>query len=693
MNDAAPPAVPLSRWVRLRLVLAGVAVCSCFLLLMARAFVLQVRDVDQYRTMAEDQYLREVELPPHRGRILDRIGNELAASTEVDSIYANPRLLRGSDGEPRHDAVNRLAAALKLERREIARRLGGNHYFSWLKRRVSPEEARLVRELQIPGVGLLKEPKRYYPNRGLAGVVLGWAGLDSVGQEGLELAYDKYLRGSRSAIPGLMDARGRKLLTSGVGDLSRDSGHDVSLTIDRSIQFRLEQALEEGVASARAKAGVAVALDPRSGEIVAIASVPSVNPNDPTSARERGVRNRVVTDPFEPGSTMKPFSIGAAIEAGAARPDQEWDCEGGKWKIGKATIHDAEVEYTLTTTQVLARSSNICTAKIARRAGRETVNAYLRKLGFGAQTGVDLPGERGGTLRGVNTWGDVAFATISFGQGMTATPIQLATALSVYANGGILYRPHIVRRITDPRGNIVVEHKPEGRRVISEEVARTMRHMMRAVMLKKGTGEKLDIPGYPVAGKTGTAQKVDPATRRYSPDRWASSFMGFAPVEDPRLVLFVMIDEPQGSHYGSAVAGPVFDKLMSVALPYLGVAPQPDQEQLRAAAEKEAAHPTPRPAPRPAAAPVAAVEPVALGIDAVGDDETGEAGEEAGEDRPGQGRVPDFRGLGLYAALAAAERVGLRLEITGSGRAVSQVPPAGSPIRSPVCKLRLAPPP
>jgi cell division protein FtsI (penicillin-binding protein 3) len=443
---------------------------------------------------------------------------------------------------------------------------------------------------------------------------------------------------------------------------------------------------------------VAVALDPRTGEILAMASVPSINPNDPNSVRERGVRNRAVTDPVEPGSTMKPFSIGAAIEAGAIKVDQEWDCEGGKWKLGKATLHDAHPEGTLTTTQVLARSSNICTAKIARRAGRDTVSQFLRKMGFGAQTGVDLPGERAGQLRQVAGWGEVTLATIAFGQGMTATPLQIAAGLSAYANGGVLYRPHVVQKVLDSKGAVVVDVKPEGRRVVSPEVARTMRQMMRAVMQKKGTGEKLDIPGYPVAGKTGTAQKVDPATRHYSPKYWASSFVGFAPYEDPRLLLYVMVDEPQGSHYGGEVAGPIFTKVMSAALPYLGVAPQNAAGPAVAAADKPAeAHGHVADAAVP---PAIVAEAADLDAEEKGDAEQGAPGQPGEEDGPGgdgprtaPDRVPEFRGLGLGEALVLSQKAGLRLEVSGSGTIVSQVPAAGSLRKGPVCQVRLAPPP
>jgi len=656
-----PPA--RSRWSLFRLGVIGALLFLSLAGLGGRAYVMQVRQRDIYRALADEQALKEVELPPHRGRIFDRIGTELAASADVDSIFVNPHQLRAAlPADRRDEALRRisqdLGLALGLERREVARKLASDRHFLWLKRRVLPEESHRVRELGVHGVGMAQEPKRYYPNRGLAGVVLGWAGVDAAGLEGVELTYDRFLRGSRASIIGLKDARGRNVLVSGVGEVSREHGSDVYLTLDKFIQFRLEQALEEGVSSFRARAGVGVALDPRSGEILAMAAVPSVNPNDPSGARERGVRNRAVTDPFEPGSTVKPFTLAAAIEAGAVRATDEWNCEGGQWRLGHVTLHDAEPEGVLTTAQVLARSSNICTAKIARRLGKEKLYHFLRQTGFFSSTGVDLPGERPGQVLPVSEWGDIAFANIAFGQGMTATPLQLSAGLAAIANGGILYRPRVVRRIISPTGQVLLDSQPDGHRVMSERTARELQKMLRSVMQKKGTGEKLDIPGYPVAGKTGTAQKVDPATRRYSPEFWASSFVGYAPADDPRLLLFVMIDEPQEGHYGSEVAGPIFVKVMSAALPYLGVPPTAVPDGGTAA-------------PRMVAAPPAPEEPAEV---------TSKT-------------IPNFLGLGLGRALELAHKAELRLEVTGSGLVVSQEPAPHSPRRGPVCQLRLSPPP
>jgi cell division protein FtsI (penicillin-binding protein 3) len=665
-----PPVLVRSRWSLIRLGLVGASLLLSMVGLGGRAFVMQVQQRDIYRALAEEQYLKEVELPPHRGRIFDRIGTELAASADVDSVYVNPHQLRLSlSADRREEAARRLSLALGLDRREVSRKLASDRHFLWLKRRVLPEESRRVRELNLQGIGMAQEPKRYYPNRSLAGVVLGWAGVDAAGLEGIELTYDRFLRGSRASILGLKDARGRNVLVSGVGEVSRDHGSDVYLTLDKFIQFRLEQALEEGVTNLRAKAGVGVALDPRTGEILAMAAVPSVNPNDPSGARERGVRNRAVTDPFEPGSTVKPFTLAAAIEAGAVHPSDEWNCEGGQWRLGHVTLHDAEPEGILTTAQVLARSSNICAAKIARRLGKDKLYLFLRQVGFFSPTGVDLPGERAGQVLPVSDWGEIAFANIAFGQGMTATPLQLAAGLAAIANGGTLYRPRVVRRIVSPTGQVMMESQPDGHRVMSRSTAEQLQKMLRGVMQKKGTGEKLDLPGYPVAGKTGTAQKVDPSTRHYSPEFWASSFMGYAPYDDPRLLLFVMIDEPQEGHYGAEVAGPIFDKVMSVALPYLGVAP-------RATGDGAAIPPA---VPR---LPVSPPEPLA-GVSA----ESSESNQVTSQ------IIPNFVGLGLGRALELAQQAQLRLEITGSGLVVSQEPAPHSPRRGPVCQLHLSPPP
>jgi cell division protein FtsI (penicillin-binding protein 3) len=665
------------RWVRIRLLAAAGVFASLFVVLASRAYVLQVREAKRYRELAEGQYLKEIDLPSRRGRILDRNGAELAASAEVDSVWVNPsEIEKAGDLE---GTARTLAKVLNVERRELQKPLSGHRHFAWLRRKIMPEEAKALRALGLPGVYLTKEPRRYYPNRALAGPVLGWAGLDGAGLEGLELKYDKELRGAPAEIEGLKDALGREVLAGGI-DAPAQGGHDVVTTIDKFIQYRLEKALEEGVTKNRAKAGVAVAMDPQNGEILAMASVPGANPNDP--GHEHGVRNRAVTDPFEPGSTLKTFSIAASIEAGVVKPSDNWFCENGKYTIGTKTIHDAERIGAVTTTEVLAKSSNICTAKIAHRSGRERVDNMLRRFGFGAPTGVDLPGERGGLLRNVKRWGEIELATISFGQGVTATPVQLAAGYAAIGNGGTLYRPHIVRRVLDEKGVVTQEVAPVGHRVVDASVAKTMRSMLFAVTQKGGTGHLLAIPGYPAGGKTGTAQKVDPVTRQYSKENWSSSFVGFAPLDDPRLLIFVMIDEPAGTHLGGSVAGPVWRDVMLESLRYLNV---PPTEPVVADAKLPKA---------PVVA--AAATPTFDDGDTDGEtnnDDDGEGAVVTARDEGGDAReIPDFTGMSMGEVLEAAKRAQLAVEVAGSGRVVSQSPGPGPARYGARCRVQFAPP-
>jgi cell division protein FtsI (penicillin-binding protein 3) len=679
--DAKPKEYEPGRWLKIRLLAAATLVVLLFGVLVWRAFILQVREAERLRQMAEDQYLKEVELPPKRGRILDRTGAELAASAEVESVHVNARMLQA--GEHLGETAHALAEALHLDRREVERKLRPRRYFTWIKRRITPEEAHAIRDLALPGVYLDREPRRYYPNRGLAGPLLGWAGLDAVGQEGIELAYDRWLRGTPAQLPGLRDALGRAVLIGGIESASGVAGHDLHTTIDRYIQFRLERALDKGVTQHRAKAGVAVALDPRSGEILAMAAVPSLNPNEPDGARERGARNRAVTDPFEPGSTMKLFTLAGALEAHAVKPEDNWFCENGHWQIAGRTIHDSESIGEVTTVGVLAKSSNICSAKIAMRAGRETLHDMLIRFGFGQRTGVDLPGERAGQVRSVERMGPVETATMAFGQGLTATPLQVTAAYAAVANGGTLYRPHVMRRVVDPAGVVVQEAQVQGRRVISAELAETMRGFLHAVTQKGGTAQKLSIPGYTFAGKTGTAQKVDPLTRHYSPTFWAASFVGFAPSVNPRLVLFVLIDEPTGSHHGSDVAGPVWQEVMIDALRWLGVPPDAPNVAVNGKLEPATALATSDGDKRVQKSPPPEVDDAS--------DET-EPAMALDDDGDGESAVPDFTGMSLTEALLAARRAGLRLEVMGSGVATAQSPGPGAARRGAACKVSFTPP-
>ena len=678
------------RWTKIRLVGIAAVFSGLFGVLGHHAYQLQIGpEAERLRRLAEEQYMQDVELPARRGRILDRNGIELAASIEVDSVQANPRQI-AAQAEGTDPVARALAKVLGIDRKELDKKLHLRRFSTWIKRRISNEEARAVQALRLPGVFLAREPRRYYPNRALAGPLLGWAGVDGRGLEGIELSMDRELSGRTAEVQGLRDALGRQLMPTGTEGSTGTPGHDVVTTIDKFIQHRLERALESGVQKSHAKAGVAVALDPRNGEVLAMAAMPTFNPNEPGDAPAKGARNRAVTDPFEPGSTMKTFSIAAAVEAKLVELEEKWNCENGRWQVGSATIHDAEPNGILSTVEVLARSSNICTAKIARRSGKERVSEMLHRFGFGSPSGVDLPGERAGTLRPAAKWGEIELVTISFGQGVTATPLQLAAAYASIANGGTLYKPHVTRRVLDEKGAVIKETAPEGKRILAADTAATMKAMLHAVTEKGGTAEKLAIPGYPAGGKTGTAQKVDPLTRRYSTEKWASSFVGFAPLDDPRLVIFVMVDEPSGTHFGSAVAGPIWHEAMADALRYLNVPPSDlvaaaaahDAEARQAARRGEVQH-------------VAAAGEAERATDEEARAEGGYVAAEAEGDGAGDlatREVPDFRGLSIGEALEASRRYQVPLELHGTGLAVSQEPRPGTAPAGVRCRVIFAPP-
>ena len=709
-----------SRWTRVRLVACGVVFGALFIAVGKRSFSLQIAQGDRLKVMAEEQYLREIELPPRRGRIFDRNGAELASTADVDSIYCNPR--RFTDV---HDTARRLARLLGLDARDLEKKLSQKRFFAWIKRKVTPDEAAAVRALQLPGVAFTREPRRFYPNRTLAATVMGQAGSDGRGLDGVELAFDHYLRGSSSSVQGVRDALGRDLFVEAASDAPSTTGSDVYLTIDRYLTFVTERAIADAAARHHAKAIVAVMLDPRTGEILAMASVPSYNPNDPGGAAEGGARNRAITDTFEPGSTMKTFTIASALDAGVVRPDDRFDCMMGRMLVGKYTIHDTHPHGILTVAEVFKFSSNIGATKIARRLGRDRLAEALGRYGFGQPTDVGLPGERSGVVRPVDKWGDIGFANVSFGHGIAVTPLQLIAGVSAIAAGGIYHQPRIVSRVVSPEGAIdtpvIASEWGTERRVMSEGTARTMVGIMRGVTETGGTAKQAAIDGYPVAGKTGTAQKA--VNGHYDPDKYVASFVGFAPAEDPRIALLVLMDEPQGAHLGGAVAAPVFKEIAEQALRYLHVPPVAGAAVASAtsssspatggggataaslAARKGKAAPEDEDAAAGDAPPTDA--PVAYAGDAddaiigsgPGDDSAREWDEVAGTEGPhpegaeaSTVAVPNFFGMSMAEAIRSAHRSGVELafdEAAGgaTGVAVKQRPAPGLVPRGTLCRV------
>jgi cell division protein FtsI (penicillin-binding protein 3) len=619
-------------------------------LVVLRAFHLQVATGDRLREMAEDQHLRRLRVSPRRGAIYDRHGAELAVSADVDSVYANPRRLKAMEQNPKIVA-RRLANILGVDAPRLAERLASDRYFVWIKRRVTPHEATGVRGLDIPGVELTTESRRYYPNRHLAAHLIGFADIDGRGIEGIELAYEDLLRGSDRRVEAIRDRRGHVVFADDMKDDRSMQGQNVVLTIDKAIQHVAERELALGVRTFEARGGSVVVMDPSTGEILALANYPPFNPNEPSKHPTAHRRNRALVDRFEPGSTVKPFTMAAALAAGAIKSNQSINCENGVARIGGRRLHDAHPYEWLTPTQILAHSSNIGTAKIALELGKKKLYRGFRRFGFGEPTGIGVPGETAGILRHYRRWYDIDAAAVSFGQGMSVTNVQLATAMSALANGGKLMQPMLVRQLTDGHGATIEEHKPRVRRqVVPRRIAKLVGQMLTAVTEPGGTAVEAGVDGYLVAGKTGTAQKADYIKGGYAKDKWLASFIGFLPAERPAVVISVVIDEPVIAHYGGTVAGPVFRRIAEVTLRHLGIAPEGRRAVLKKKQEQQEA--------------VAAADPV----------HTRE------EVEKGQSSVPDVRSLPLRQAVMALHAESLVAEVRGSGLVVSQEPAPGKAV-------------
>ncbi|WP_434382444.1 penicillin-binding protein [Melittangium boletus] len=641
---------PNTKWMRLRVkLLAGFFVC----LLMAafgRAVFLQVVERDKLRGMAQDQYVRQIEIPARRGDIFDRRGSPLAQSVEVDSIWVDPSLLPDVK-----DTARALARTLKLDPNDVLNRLTRGRRFAWVKRQVTPREVEAVKALGLPGFGFTKEPKRFYPQRELGAHVVGMVGLDGHGLEGLEMAFEDELSGQNSRLSGFRDAKGRKLLMTGAPDTQDRQGATVTLTLDRHLQYVAEKALSRAVVDAQATAGMAIVMDPLTGELLAIANEPRFNPNAPEKQARAGMRNRAALDAIEPGSTMKSFVVAAALEQKVIKPEDSFFCENGSWRVGKHTIHDTHEHGWLTPKGVLQVSSNICSAKIAQLLGRERFVKSYRDFGFGERTGLALPGESRGSIPFPKA--EVSLATQAFGQGMTATAVQMAAAWSALANGGVLMRPYLVSKVVDPDGVVLLENRPtEVRRVVSPQTARTVVSMLESVVVKGGTATKAAMEDYRVAGKTGTAQKVDPVAGGYS-DKRIASFVGVLPAENPRAVILVIVDEPKTDVYGGTVAAPAFKEIATAAMAHLAVPPS-REVPLPSSAVLAAA--VPAPAAKAVAARAVVEEVVTENVE------------------PGSVRVPDVMGQAGREAVTKLLSAALEPQLSGSGRVVAQTPAAGS---------------
>jgi len=630
-----------------------------------RLVQLQITKHDELAAKARNQQLGAIETSPTRGQLLDRQGRELARSIDTESFFADPREIANVD-----DTARKIASITGQKKDDISSRIGeakdSNKKFVWLIRRLDLTTATKLDAMNLDGVYSRREPKRYYPNDALAAHVLGFVGTDEIGLSGVEQYYNEKIRGEAGKLYLERDgSRERRVFDS--YEVQPHPGQTVVLTIDQTIQYRTEQALFAAVQNAHAKSGTAIVMDPHTGEILALANAPAFDPNQPpkdaTDARVNGALQTI----YEPGSTFKIVAYSAAIDKGLVTPEDKIDCQMGSITVAGRLIHDGHSYGVLTVADALAKSSNVGAIKLGLMVGNESMYDFAKRLGFGSRTGIDLPGESAGILRPLNRWQPSSIGSIAIGQEVGVTPLQMATAYSVIANGGSWVKPHVVR-------TILFQAKTDSRPALKAETVEKLRGMMEGVTLH-GTARKAQVEGYTAAGKTGTAQKIDPKTHTYSATKYIGSFVGFAPVINPSVVIIVVIDEPQGAYHGGDVAAPVFREIAEQILPDLNVTPdvevktgtqliaqnnQPSPQQLKDEEQREATLPqvTARNFSGRTSEVVLAVATNRAAV------------------------MPDLRGQSVRDAARACAHLGLMLEAVGEGKALRQTPAPGTEVDS-----------
>jgi len=549
----------------------------------ARLVYLQVSKHEKLAARAQKQQQEAIETSPTRGPVLDRQERELARTIDTASVFIAPDEFNKNDIRAADEigcTADILSSVLGGDKKEIfnqiaAARSGGRR-FLWVARRIAPDQAQLLEAMDLAGdltgVHTRKEPKRFYPNGSLAANVLGYVGLDGNGLAGIEQVYNEKITGEPGKLFIEKDSRGRAYESTEISGLP---GQTIVLTIDQSIQYTAEAALTAAIEQSHAKAGTAIVLDPHTGEILALANAPTFDPNDVGAAAPSARANWALQNIYEPGSTFKVVAFSAAIEKGLAKPDDHIDCQMGSITVAKRLIHDHHPFGNLTIADALAKSSNVAAIKLGLRVGDPTMYDYITRFGFGSRTGIELPGETAGLVRPLNRWLPSAIGSVAIGQEVGVTPVQMVAAFGALANDGVRIAPHLIREIRNAGGLPTYRPAPEQRRVVSKETATALRGMLEGVTLN-GTAKKAQLDGYTAAGKTGTAQKIDARTKTYSKTKFVASFVGFAPVNNPAVVIIVVIDEPGGSYHGGDVAAPVFRQIAEQILPELGVIPDTD---------------------------------------------------------------------------------------------------------------------
>jgi cell division protein FtsI (penicillin-binding protein 3) len=601
----------------------------------ARLVQIQLVRHTDYTIRAQRQQERTLSLNPLRGSILDSRGRVLAESVSAETIYADPQAI--PDIRKTAKALASMGVATPAE---IETKLRGRGSFVYIARQVSMDSAAKIKKLKLPGVYFLDDHRRSYPRGMLAANVIGYVGLDGEGLAGVEHSLDEHVHGKAGKVTLLQDARRGMYLVGGEGANRPVDGNDVVLTIDSVVQFIAERALTKAVDKYHAAAGTVIVMNPSDGSILAMASLPTFDPNHYRDFEPAAWRNRNVQDMYEPGSTFKIITASAGLEEGVITPSQIIDCGNGAIQIANVTIHEHGGNHygMITFEDVMVHSSNVGAVKVGLNLGPERFYRYIRKFGFGERTGIPLPGEAGGLVRRTDKWSMVSNASMSIGQEIGATPLQIIRAVSAVANGGVRVEPRIVDRVADAAGRTIYRPpQPPPTRIVSEKTAAVLNEILKAVVAR-GTGQPAALAEHIVAGKTGTAQK---AGRGGYSDKVLASFVGYVPADRPKLVIFVAVDEPKGAQYGGTIAAPVFKEIAEASLRYLGVPPSIPVRSLGVGA--------------PMLATFSHNPPV----------------------REHSAAVPDLRGLDARAAVASAVAAGLEVRVVGSGVVTNQNPQPG----------------
>lgn len=658
----------------------------------ARLVYLQVSQHEKLVERAHKQQQATVETAPARGALLDRQGRELARSIDMTSISFDPgelvpRPLRAGLKEPteaettatleRHAAL--LSSVLNLNQKallaEMSEAKANGRRFLWIARRIEHEQARQIEAMQLSGIRLSKEPKRYYPNGSLASHVLGFVGLDGIGLAGIEQVYNEKITGEPGKLFIEKDSRGIAYQSS---EIPAQPGQTIVLTLDQSIQYHAEAALTSAIAQSNAKSGTAIVLDPRTGEILALANAPTFDPNNVGAAPPAMRANWALQNIYEPGSTFKIVAFSAALEKGLAKPTDHIDCQMGSITVAKRVVHDHHPFGDLTVSDALSKSSNVAAIKLGIRVGDPAMYDYIKSFGFGSRTGIELPGETAGIVRPVARWQPSSIGSIAIGQEVGVTPLQMAAAFGALANDGVRVAPHLVREIRSASGAATYRTAPEQRRVVSKETAGALRGMLEDVTVN-GTAKKAQLDGYTAAGKTGTAQKIDRETKTYSKTKHVASFVGFAPANNPAVVIVVVIDEPSGAYHGGDVAAPVFREIAERILPELGVVPDTDFKNPVELVARETRTPEQVSRQRDEEARVAETRAATMPKVPARDNRGGEVVYAVATSKALL--MPDLRGRSVRDVARACAQLGLQVEAHGEGRVIRQKPGVGAELK------------